>query len=97
MQLKEIMLCFGAWKPRRAIDTQVRSARVDLNSWVYLVPSSISLVSCVLALYLLFSPVGLVGGISIYFTPLMAILILCNGVVWLRWHKLVMAENTAAP
>ncbi len=91
-----IMLFFGAWKPRRAIDTQIRSARVDLNSWVYLVPSSISLVSCVLALYLLFSPVGLVGGISIHFTPLMAILILCNGMVWLRWYKLVMAEDTAA-
>lgn len=58
---------------------------VDLTPWPFALPCAVSLGSCVVGLYLLFSPIGLVGGLSFAFWPLMSLLITLNAGLWLHW------------
>jgi SSS family solute:Na+ symporter len=57
---------------------------VDLTPWRYAIPCAFTLMSCVVALYVLFSPIGLVGGLSAAFWPLMLSLLAVNIVVWVK-------------
>ena len=79
-----IMLLFGRLQPRSENWSYQPVQGVDLTPWRYAVPCAITLMSCVVALYLLFSPVGLVGGLSSAFWPLMLSLLAVNVVVWVK-------------
>jgi len=79
-----IMLLFGRLQPRSENWSYQPVQGVDLTPWRYAVPCAITLMSCVVALYLLFSPVGLVGGLSAAFWPLMLSLLAVNVVVWVK-------------
>ena len=68
---------------------------VDLTPWRYAIPCAGTLLSCVVGLYLLFSPIGLVGGVSALFLPLLAALAMANLALWL-WFVFGRAANRAA-
>ena len=78
-----IMLAVGALRPRRQAWRFRRRELVDLTPWRFAIPCAASLLSCVAALYLLFSPVGLVNGLSGAFWPLLGLLVVGNAAVWL--------------
>jgi len=77
-----LMLALGYWRPRTEGWTFHARTSVNLRPWVYAIPCAATLLSCVLALYLLFSPLGLVGGLSRAFVPLVSLLLLANAVIW---------------
>jgi SSS family solute:Na+ symporter len=77
-----IMLACGAIAPRKEAWQFTRNEKVDMEPWRFAKPLAVTLLSCVIAIYLLFSPIGLVGGWSAWFAPLMAALVLANAVVW---------------
>ncbi|MEM7432177.1 MAG: solute:sodium symporter family transporter [Pseudomonadota bacterium] len=77
-----IMLATGVLRPRLEAWQYEQKNLVDLTPWRFAVPTAITLFACVVFLYLLFSPVGLVDGLSPLFWPLTAGLIGLNVVVW---------------
>ena len=79
-----IMLLVGYLFPRKTMWTFRKKELVDLTPWKYALPCAVSLLSCVVGVYLLFSPIGLVDGIGPYFAPLVALLIVLNSVTWYR-------------
>ena len=78
-----IMLIIGSLRPRNEDWSYQPRRLLDLTPWRFAVPCAVTLMSCVVALYLLFSPVGLVGGLSAAFWPLLALLLLMNMLVWI--------------
>ena len=80
-----IMLLVGYLFPRKTMWTFRKKELVDLTPWKYALPCAISLLSCVVGVYLLFSPIGLVDGIGPYFAPLVALLIVLNSITWYRY------------
>lgn len=85
-----IMLAVGRIRPRRQEWTFHRRELVDLTPWRFAIPCAVTLLSCVVALYLMFSPVGFVDGLGDAFWPLLGLLTLGNLVVWL-WRPSVSA------
>ena len=79
-----IMLLVGHYRPTAHNWSYKRSHEVDMQPWRYGVPCAASLMSCVVGLYLLFSPVGVVGGFSVLFVPLIGCLAGLNVAVW--WY-----------
>lgn len=79
-----IMLAFGALSPRKTAWQFTRAEKVDLTPWRFARPLSITLFSCVVATYLLFSPVGLASGegLGALFTALIGALVIANLAVW---------------
>lgn len=77
-----IMLTVGVLWPNQNPWSYSRASVVDMTPWRYAIPCSVTLLSCVIALYLLFSKVGLVGGLSIWFWPLLSSLIGFNALTW---------------
>jgi SSS family solute:Na+ symporter len=61
---------------------------VNMQPWRFAVPCAVTLLSSVIALYLLFSPVGLVGGIGTIFWTAISALIALNIVSWARAYRL---------
>lgn len=66
-----IMLAIGNWKPREKAWTFIRRNAVDMTPWRFAKPLALTLFSCVIAAYLLFSPLGIatqsgVSAISIF-------------------------------
>jgi len=59
-----IMLIFGMVEPRQGGAHFTESPKVDLTPWRYSWAASSTLFSCIVAVYLLFSPIGLVDGLS---------------------------------
>jgi SSS family solute:Na+ symporter len=55
---------------------------LDLTPWRFAMPCAVTLMSCVVGLYLLFSPIGLVGGITAAFWPMMMLLAAVNIFFW---------------
>jgi hypothetical protein len=51
----------------------------------------LTLLSCVAALYVVFSPVGLVGDGSNLFAPVLLGLIALNVLFWFGWHRRLAA------
>ena len=86
-----IMLLVGYYRPTADSWTYQRSHVVDMQPWRYGIPCAVSLMSCVVGLYLLFSPVGVVGGFSVLFAPLMSCLVASNIFVW--WHYIRLSRR----
>lgn len=57
-----MMLAVGAWRPRATPWTVDVRSRIDMAPWRLARPVAVTLFSCVVALYALFSPIGLAGG-----------------------------------
>ncbi|MBB68211.1 solute:sodium symporter family transporter [Alteromonas sp. KS69] len=64
-----IMLAIGHFYPMAKPWRFVPKAEVDMTPWRYAIPCAIILVGLIVTLYLMFSPVGFVGGISNAFIP----------------------------
>lgn len=77
-----IMLAVGHFYPREQAWSYAAHNKVDMNPWRFAIPCATTLMSCVIALYLLFSPIGLVDGLSAAFWPLIMLLIVINALVW---------------
>ena len=78
-----ILLLIGHLRPAQVRST-TRSAPVDMTPWVFAKACSFSLFSCVVLLYMIFSPLGLAGGSGGLFTTLTALLVVINILVWVR-------------
>ena len=59
-----IMLYIGRVRPTEKPWQYTARNVVDMTPWRFAVPTSIILFACIIATYLLFSPIGLVGGLS---------------------------------
>ncbi len=79
-----IMLASGYFRPLVDAWSYERRDLVDLTPWRYAIPVAFTLFSAVVFLYLLFSPIGLVGGVSRLFVPLISALGVANVAFW--WH-----------
>ncbi len=88
-----IMLVTGVLKPRPEAWEYVRRDLVDLTPWRFAFPTAFTLLSCVVFLYLLFSPVGLVSGVTPLFWTLTWTLIGLNVAAW--W--ILSRRRPAAP
>ena len=79
-----IMLACGWLLPRKEAWSFTRAEKVDLTPWVHARPLSVTLFSCVIATYLLFSPIGLASGEGLggLFTALIGALALGNAALW---------------
>ncbi len=82
-----MMLLIGYLRPRPEAWNFERRDLVDLTPWRYAVPAAFSLLSAVVFLYLLFSPVGLVDGLSRLFWPLVSALTAANILFWWRYLR----------
>ncbi len=80
-----IMLVLGMLMPRAQAWTYRNRELVNLTPWRFAAPCAGTLLSCVAGLYLLFSPLGLVGGMSEWFMPLLGLLIMINIIIWARY------------
>ncbi len=90
-----MMLIVGKLQPREDAWTYHKSDIVNLTPWRFAVPCAITLLSCVVGLYVLFSPIGLVDGISVAFTPIMSLLLLANIGIWV-WYLSRAPKSHAA-
>lgn len=79
-----IMLACGWLAPRQTAWRFTRQEKVDLTPWSFARPLAVTLFSCVVGAYLLFSPVGVAGeaGPGILFGVLISTLVLINAIVW---------------
>ena len=61
---------------------------MDLAPWHYAIPCAATLLSCVIALYLLFSPLGVVGGFGTAFSAALSLLLGVNLGLWfIYWRR----------
>lgn len=79
-----IMLGFGYFMPRMSDEYFTKKAMVDLTPWRYAWAASGTMLSAIVLLYLLFSPVGLVNGLSASFWPLV-VMVLSVNIVFAYW------------
>lgn len=79
-----IMLGFGYFMPRMSDEYFTKKAMVDLTPWRYAWAASGTMLSAIVLLYLLFSPVGLVNGLSASFWPLV-VMVLSVNIVFVYW------------
>lgn len=84
-----IMLMVGVRYPRTTAWTYSSTHKVDMQPWRFAAPCAVTLVSCVIGLYLLFSPIGLVGGISTFFWLAIGALIIANMAAWLSAYNAI--------
>ncbi len=79
-----IMLICGWLKPREQAWEFTRNEQVDMTPWRFAKPLAVTLFSCVVATYLLFSPIGLASGAGLgaMFTASIALLVIGNIAVW---------------
>ncbi|MEL6868348.1 MAG: solute:sodium symporter family transporter [Pseudomonadota bacterium] len=77
-----IMLIAGRLKPRAEAWQYEHRDLVDLTPWRFALPAAFSLLSAVVFLYLLFSPIGLVNGVSSLFWALCTGLLALNIIIW---------------
>lgn len=86
-----IMLVIGYWMPMEKPWQFINNSQVDMTPWRYGFPVAITMVSCVIIIYLLFSPIGLVNGLSSAFWPAIVAVVITNGLLcWLSvkyWYK----------
>ena len=79
-----IMLVCGWWRPREEAWSFTRNEKVDMTPWRFAKPLAVTLFSCVVATYLLFSPVGVAAaaGPGALFMLLIGALLIGNAVLW---------------
>ena len=83
-----IMLLVGYLKPTESDWTYDNEAQVSLVPWRYAYPASFVLLAGIALSYVLFSPIGLVGGISEYFwISVTAIAVLTAVASWLSLKR----------
>jgi SSS family solute:Na+ symporter len=90
-----MMLAIGVWRPGREEAAIKQTAEVDLTPWAYAQPCAVTLLSCVMALYVVFSPIGLVGDGSNLFAPVLLGLLALNVLFWLSWQRGLSAGSGA--
>ncbi len=78
-----IMLGIGYLMPMDKPWKFINQSKVDMTPWRYGFPVAITMVSCVVIIYLLFSTIGLVNGLSSLFWPAIAAVLVVN--VLLCW------------
>ncbi|GAA4035985.1 solute:sodium symporter family transporter [Parerythrobacter jejuensis] len=80
-----IMLAIGAWKPRQTAWSFMPKAEVDMTPWPFAKPLAVTLFSCVVALYLVFSPLGVASleASGSLLAALLTILAIANVVIWM--------------
>jgi len=76
-----IMLIIGYWRPAEQDWSYDSSAKVSLQPWRYAHPVSATMLAGIVLLYLLFSPVGLVGGLSSAFWFWVSAVIIVNTIL----------------
>ncbi len=86
-----IMLAIGYFMPLDKPWHYTPQNKVDMTPWAYALPVAIVLFAGIIFVYLLFSPIGFVGGLSAYFWPacvalLLATVVLCRLSIS-RWHE----------
>ena len=83
-----IMLTVGYFRPQTqkaaGALAQGQSTAVDMTPWHYAKTCAISLFSCVVFLYLLFSPVGIAGESATLFISLSCLLVTLNVAAWYK-------------
>ena len=79
-----IMLAVGYWQPRETPYQPVNRHEVDMTPWRFARPTAFTLLSGVVTLYLVFSPIGLAStaGLSALFALLMGLLVAANLAAW---------------
>ena len=78
-----IMLIAGKIAPRETEWQVPNAAKVDLTPWRFARPVAFTLMSAVVALYLIFSPLGLANGeIGIGFIAAMSAVVIANILIW---------------
>ena len=86
-----IMLVIGHYQPMQKPWKFKNNSKVDMTPWAYGLPVAITMVSCVIIIYLVFSPVGLVGGLGTLFWFILTAVIIANAMLcWISlkyWHK----------
>lgn len=86
-----IMLGIGYLMPMDKPWKFVNQSKVDMTPWRYGFPVAITMVSCTVIIYLLFSPIGLVNGLSSVFWPAIAAVLVVNALLcWLSvkyWYN----------
>jgi SSS family solute:Na+ symporter len=86
-----IMLTVGHFRPRDNAWKFTRKSTVELAPWRYALPCSLILVAMIVSLYLIFSEVGFVNGLSAYFAPSFILLwIVTAFLCWLsvaKWKR----------
>ena len=89
-----MMLLIGYFKPLPNPWRYPKNAVVDLAPWRFLFPVSINLFSAIIFLYIIFSPIGLVGGLSNMFWVLVVSLLLFNISIWfVKTPKMLTGHN----
>jgi len=85
-----IMLIIGQLWPRQKVWKFTPNAKVDMTPWKYAKPLAITLFSCVVGLYILFSPIGLASSSSMgtIFYALLSGLLLLNIIIWISVKRL---------
>ena len=73
-----IMLVFGALQPKPSGAHFTHQAKVDLTPWRYGWAASSTMLAAIIALYLLFSPVGLVNGLTASFWVYLLVIVVIN-------------------
>ncbi len=79
-----LMLAIGLWRPQVKAWEYTTSSKVNMQPWRFAAPCAVTLLSCVVCLYVTFSPLGLVGGGSPLMTPVLVVLTLFNLTLWWR-------------
>lgn len=86
-----MMLIIGHYMPLDKAWHYHPQNKVDMTPWAYALPVAISLFAGIIFVYLLFSPIGLVGGLSSYFWPaciaLLVVTVLLCRLSLSRWHE----------
>ena len=72
-----LMLIIGKMRPVPA-KSETTKANITLSPWPYAIPVSATLVWLIISLYLLFSPIGLVGGLEMQFWVIFMIISAAN-------------------
>lgn len=91
-----IMLAVGAWRPRESAWEFASNSKVDMTPWAFARPLAFTLFSCVVALYLLFSDIGLASGkgLQMPFALMLTALVAANLAYW--WWKARTPPRPAA-
>jgi SSS family solute:Na+ symporter len=77
------MLLMGYWVPAEKPRAD-RVPPIDMTPWLHAKACALTLLSCVTALYCLFSPFGVVGGMGWGFVAVMMALVVLNAIIWQR-------------
>ncbi len=78
-----IMLAFARFRPRTEAWVMKDNHQVDMTPWRFARPVAFTLLSMVVALYVIFSPIGVAGtSLGAAFFVALSLILLLNAVVW---------------